>query len=159
MAQGLEAALVFDLGGELFALPASDVVKVVELGPLSRLPRLPKAVLGISHHRGRIITVVDLGTFMLNKPCQDLAHSRLILLERNGRQVGLLTGPVDEIVLLAPGSGAAPLKESGLVARIHVHHGRALHMVSTDPLLSSIDRLCQSDAPARHAATSVPAGL
>lgn len=158
MANALEAALVFDLGGELFALPAADVVKVVELGPLSRLPRLPRAVLGISHHRGRIVTVVDLGTLLRDRPCTDLAHARLILLERNARQVGLLTGSVDEMVNFAPGTGAAPLKDDGLITRIHIHHGRAVHMLSTDPLLSSIDRLCQSDAPVRHP-VSQAAGL
>ncbi|MEW5853175.1 MAG: chemotaxis protein CheW [Myxococcota bacterium] len=158
MAQGPDLALVFDLGGDLYALPAADVFKVVELGTLSILPRLPDAIRGISHHRGRVITVVDMARLMGGVQVPIDGKNRLVLLEKGGRNVGLLTGPVEEIVPLDPSTGNPPGREGGLVVRLHLHRGKALNALSTERLLQRIYGLCKPDtvAPVRRALSVAP---
>jgi len=142
----MELVLVFDLAGERHALPAAGVLKVVEMGPLSRLPRLPDCVVGITHHRGRVVTVVDL--CQLVKPGAaptPVETGRLILVEKGGLNVGLLTGPVAEIISLDPATGSAPVRNGSLVARVHVHQGVALNLLNAELLFNRIGRLCLTE--------------
>src|SRR3977135_3141121 len=53
-------ALVFELGRELYALPASQVHEVRPLGWLTTLPGTPAFLAGLINIRGRIVPVVDL---------------------------------------------------------------------------------------------------
>ena len=158
----MELVLVFDLAGELHGLSAAGVVRVVEMGPLSRLPRLPAPVRGITHHRGRVVTVVDLALLVDPKAQPTPPHTgRLILLDKGGGTVGLLTGPVAEIMSLDVSQGSPPVREGTLVARVHLHQGRALNLLDPDLLFTRIGKLCQADdsaLPRRPSAVALPQG-
>jgi chemotaxis signal transduction protein len=157
----MERVLVFDLAGERHALPAAGVLKVVEMGPLSRLPRLPPCVVGITHHRGRVVTVVDLAQLIKpSAPPTNTATGRLILAEKGGLNVGLLTGPVAEITSLDPAAGSPPVRPGTLVARVHVHQGQALNLLNAELLFNRIGRLCLAeDTPLLvQSASALPAG-
>ncbi len=52
--------VVFPLGGERYAVPASEVRGVVPLEELTPVPCTPPSILGVISHRGRILPVVDL---------------------------------------------------------------------------------------------------
>ncbi|MBI5497769.1 MAG: chemotaxis protein CheW [Deltaproteobacteria bacterium] len=157
----MELLLVFELGGEAHAVPAAEVVKVVEPGSIAALPRLPPQVRGITHHRGRVMTVVDLGLVVSSRfPAQDVTRGRLLLMERGGGSVALLVGVVREIVSLAPEAGTPPAREGGAIARIHVHQGRALNVLDTELIFNRIGGLCQAEdsPPRRTSAIAHPAG-
>jgi chemotaxis signal transduction protein len=146
MVQSMELSLVFRLCGELYALPAADVLKVVEPGPVSRLPRLPAAILGISHYRGRVLTVVDLAVLILGRAdAVPPAQGRLILMERSGSNVALWAGSVADLVALDRTQSSPPLRASSLVLRVHLHQGHAVGVLHTEHLLSRIAKLCPSD--------------
>lgn len=77
-------AVVFRAGSDRYALSALDMSKVVEPGRIGSLPRLPAPILGITHHRGRVITVVDRACLLEGKPREGEAQpsSRLLILDR-----------------------------------------------------------------------------
>jgi chemotaxis signal transduction protein len=117
----------------------ADVHKVVGQAQLCRLPRLPKAVAGITQHRGRIVTVFDaaallFGVFLegTGEPVRS-QDERVLVLERMQRHLGLAVDAVDEIepVRLVgdlPAGPTAPLK-------VAQHRGRAVFAVDADRLL------------------------
>ncbi len=55
--------LLIQLGGELFGLNAQSVDRVQPVEQLTRVPRVPDWVRGVTNLRGRLISVVDLVRF------------------------------------------------------------------------------------------------
>lgn len=107
----LERALciLFSRGEDRYAVRADEVHKVIEPSWLNRLPRLPPAVVGITQHRGRVVTVVDIALLFGSRapPRREAAATRLVILERGQRHVGLWVDAVDQIanLRLPPGEG------------------------------------------------------
>jgi chemotaxis signal transduction protein len=56
--------LIARVGTSLFAMPLGDTERVVVVASVSRLPTLPHAVIGVTQHRGRILTVLDAGLLL-----------------------------------------------------------------------------------------------
>jgi chemotaxis signal transduction protein len=136
--------LLFRAGGERFAIRAADVQKVTPLGQRSCLPRLPQAIHGISQHRGRIVTVVDAAIVLgvSGEPSTPRDQTRLLLLERPVRHVGLLVDGVDEIeaIVLPPDLGGLPHGARGAV-RIAQLRGKAVSLIDTAGLVEDITAL------------------
>jgi purine-binding chemotaxis protein CheW len=108
-AESQPRGIVFKVGTTRLVLPLSALREVV-IPPsrLSRVPRAPAALLGIMNLRGRVLAVVDLlhalppslgarpaGT--VGAPGDDLATGRLLIFERDRREVGLLVASVEGI--------------------------------------------------------------
>jgi purine-binding chemotaxis protein CheW len=51
--------VVFELGGQLFGLPASDVRELLRAVAVVPLPRAPAVVKGVFNLRGRVVPVLD----------------------------------------------------------------------------------------------------
>jgi purine-binding chemotaxis protein CheW len=52
--------LTFDLLDERYALPVGSVEVVLEMPPITRVPRSPPFMKGVINHRGSVVPVVDL---------------------------------------------------------------------------------------------------
>jgi purine-binding chemotaxis protein CheW len=50
----------FVVDGQWFGLPVTDVQEVMRAQPMTLVPRAPKAVSGLIHLRGHIVTAIDL---------------------------------------------------------------------------------------------------
>ncbi len=129
--------LLFRAGGERASVRAADVQKVTPVGHISRLPRLPTVVSGITQHRGRVVTVVDAAALLFGTQPASTAESRLLILERPVRHVGLLVDAVEEIeaVRLSPDlpAGALPC------LRVATHKGRALQVIDVEQLMDAVE--------------------
>lgn len=86
--------LIFQLANETYAVETRYVREVYPLKDLTPLPCTPPFVLGIVNVRGRILPVLDLKKFFAlpEKGLTDL--HRIILVEGNGLQFGLLADVV-----------------------------------------------------------------
>jgi purine-binding chemotaxis protein CheW len=100
--------LVFRVAGTRLALPLQSIREVVEVPALlSKVPRGPAALLGIMNLRGRVVAVIDLAqtlpASLLDAPAPVApatgtpGSSRLLLLERRRREMGLLVQEVEGI--------------------------------------------------------------
>jgi purine-binding chemotaxis protein CheW len=125
------------VGADRLAIPARDVHKVVEKPRITRMPRLPAAVVGIAHHRGRIVTVIDaLALLQLQEVPARSADPRLLVLDRSNRQLGLLVDGVDEVDTLRMGADLAAGPSKAL--RVAQHQGLAVLAVDPDLLVELI---------------------
>lgn len=108
--------LLFDVGGVRYSLPASAVQKVVDIDYVHRLMGLPAGVLGISHHHGHILTVIDLQAALIGGPSMPpLVVARVLVLERPARHLALRADAVEQICALPP---AAPPAADALWAEV-----------------------------------------
>lgn len=127
--------LLFHVGDERYALPALDVHKVVEPPWVNRLPRLPPFVAGITQHRGRVLTVVDLATFFGRPPRPFVVTSstRVLVLDRGQRNLGLWVDAVDQIA-----SMRLPLPREGAPMVVVGQQGAAIAALSATALYERI---------------------
>lgn len=82
--------LVFRLGQDRYALDATDVVEVVPLVHVKRLPHAPPGLAGLIDYRGEAVPVIDLSELALRQPAQRRMSTRIILLRHGDGSVPLL---------------------------------------------------------------------
>ncbi len=89
--------VIFRVDKERYGLPLAAVREVV-VPPerFTRVPRAPAAVTGVMNLRGRVVTVVELRQ-LLGLPDGAMPPSRVVLLDRGRRDLGLLVTDVDGI--------------------------------------------------------------
>lgn len=128
--------VLFRSAGERYAIKAEDVLKVIGQVRLCRLPRLPRAVLGITHLRGRIVTVFDASVLLLGGPTRPATdQARVLVLDRGARNLGLMVDAVDEISTLRLHGRSVEGIPSLTVVQ---HQGQAVHAIATDRLLDAL---------------------
>jgi purine-binding chemotaxis protein CheW len=85
--------LLFDIGGKIFACDMSAIREIIPFQRITRLPGAPPTVCGLTNLRGTIVTVLDLGARVVNKPCNREGGSILLVPWRD-KLVGI---GVDEV--------------------------------------------------------------
>jgi purine-binding chemotaxis protein CheW len=86
--------LSFSLGAERYGIETAHVVEVVPVRALTPLPCVPDFVAGVIHHRGRILPVLDLGSFVGFGARAASETGRVVCLEVGPMTFGLLADAV-----------------------------------------------------------------
>lgn len=87
----------FVVGDVCYAVAIGVVREIVNPGPLTELPHAPPAVIGVVDHRGEVVPIVNLRTRFGLPPAADPRRSKWILIEVEGRSVGLVVDRVTEV--------------------------------------------------------------
>ena len=82
--------LVFHIGDERYALPATDVVEVLPRLPLKPIAQAPDWVAGVFAHRGQVVPVIDISAMTFGSPAVARTSTRLVLVNYRGQLLGLL---------------------------------------------------------------------
>ncbi len=96
----------FTIGDVAYAVPIAAVREIVNPSLLTPLPHAPAAVAGVADHRGEVVPVVDLRVRFGLPRAPDAQHSKWILVEVEGRTVGMVVDEVTEVF----GTGGADLR-------------------------------------------------
>lgn len=96
------AVLAFDLAGRRYGLPVEQVVQIVEIVKISRLPVAPPFVLGLVNYRGQVIPLIDMRR-RFKLPLQPYTlRTPIVISNLDGSQVGLVVDKVSDVVELRP---------------------------------------------------------
>lgn len=107
--------VVFQLGDELYG---ADIAVVREVGPMqrvTRVPRTPRYIEGVTNLRGRVIPVIDLRRRLGLPVTPYTKQTRIAVAELEGGQVGMIVDSVQE-VLRIPADAVEP--PTGLVSKL-----------------------------------------
>ena len=133
-----EVWLVFRLGGKSFGLPVADIQEVMRVGPITRVPEAPFAVAGVTDLRGRVIPIVDLGARLELDVVEVDEQSRIVVLDAEGRLIGLLVDAVDRMARLLPSQKEEPAADERptAVAALYSWEDQDLMLLDVEELLS-----------------------
>ena len=124
--------LCFSLGGERYAVETRYVGEVRHLARLTLLPGAPAFLSGVMSLRGRVLAVIDLGTFFgLPEPSGADSHVVIVLRDR-GSEFGLLAQSVDGVL-------AVPVSTLGGGGPIVHGHGERFFKGFTVAMLAVLD--------------------
>ncbi len=89
------------LGDESYGIDILQVQEIREVRQVTRVPHVSRYVRGVVNLRGAIVPVVDLGLmFGFDKPIE-LAEASAIVLNVEGRLVGIVVTAVSDVIALA----------------------------------------------------------
>jgi purine-binding chemotaxis protein CheW len=86
--------LVFQVGGEAYAIDVTVVRAIRTLPPLTPVPGTPPFYLGVVNIRGQILTVLDLRSFFGLASSTSHLSGELVTVQANGLEIGLLADHV-----------------------------------------------------------------
>jgi len=132
--------LIFQIAGSRYGLDARELVEVLPLLNLTKIPKVPRAIAGVFNYHGTLVPAVDLSELMLERPAQNLLSTRLIVANFAGcgavpRLLGLIAERAGAVLHLqatqfrkagvsnvdAPYLGPVAFDESGLIQWVDVN--------------------------------------
>jgi chemotaxis-related protein WspB len=87
--------ILFQIGGDRYALSAGSIIEVLPLMNLKRVPCAPSGVAGVLNYRGTPVPVIDLNEMMMAQPAARRLSTRIILVkypldDQHPRVLGLI---------------------------------------------------------------------
>ena len=95
--------IVLGIGRERFGVDLSDVAEVLPPVNPTPVPGAPAVFAGVINHHGEILPVIDLRRLLGMGSLPEGERARIILLRRDGREIGLQTDSVEQIRRIGPG--------------------------------------------------------
>ncbi|MCZ2720090.1 chemotaxis protein CheW [Marinomonas sp. 15G1-11] len=95
--------LTFTLIDETYGINVMQIKEVLRYSEIAPVPGAPSYVYGIVNLRGNVVTVVDTRVRFSLPECTITDNTRIIIIEHEGEQVGLLVDAVQEVFYLYQG--------------------------------------------------------
>ncbi|AZN42200.1 chemotaxis protein CheW [Paenibacillus albus] len=90
--------VTFDLEDEHYALDINQAKEIIKVPSILRMANAPAEVLGLMNLRGELMPVVDIKSCLGMRHSEPDQHSRVIILNEDGRDIGILVDRVREVI-------------------------------------------------------------
>jgi purine-binding chemotaxis protein CheW len=94
--------VTFSLSDETYAIDVLQVQEVLKLPEIAPVPGVPDYILGIINLRGDVVTVIDARRRMSLPDREPDDASRIVIIDVDNQNVGILVDSVAEVVQIAP---------------------------------------------------------
>jgi purine-binding chemotaxis protein CheW len=136
-----EQLVVFDLEGESYGVNIATVQEIIRMQHITRVPRAPEYVKGVTNLRGRVIPVVNLRQRFGLPLVEDSESARIVVVEIGEQTIGMVVDGVSEVLRLMSDSIEPPSPVVTTVASDYLRgiaklDGRLITLLSLDRLLS-----------------------
>lgn len=135
--------MTFQFGEENYGLDITQIREIVEVVPLTPVPKAPGWVDGILNHHGRVVTVLNLSSFFDLPSRGEHALKRIAVLDDPSSDVGILLENTLEVIseweTMAEGLGYSELLKSRYVGKILSFKGRVINVIDTEKLVADLD--------------------
>lgn len=148
----IEPFLLFKVAEAWYATPVSQVVQLESFAGATKVPGTPAHVEGLVQLRGAVIPVINLRARFGLPPAAPTLDSRVILVDLDGRRVGVLADSAREIRKLdtdelRPPPEAIARQSRGLVKLVGAAGERLVMLIDFDRVVGSEVLNGQLDAP------------
>lgn len=104
--------VTFSLAEETYAIDVLQVQEVLKVTEIAPVPGVPDYILGIINLRGNVVTVIDARRRMGLDDRESDEASRIVIIDVDNQNVGILVDSVSEVVRISPDS-VEPAPEVG----------------------------------------------
>lgn len=130
----------FRIGNETFGVRIASVREIVRVPEITAVPSAPETVEGVINLRGKIIPVMDLRKRFGHVDIQPDKKNRILVVELNGKLVGLIVNAASEVLKIPPSDVEAPGTvfaegESSYVTGVGKLKGRLIILLDVSKLL------------------------
>jgi len=135
----------FTVGSEEYGLELLHVKEVIRMRQITWLPKAPACVKGIINLRGEVIPVVDLRERFGLEAVEQTAMTRVIVVEVEGRPVGMVVDSASQVVRIPADQFDAPPAVMGETAKEFITSvgkwgDRLIIMVDANRILSTEEK-------------------
>lgn len=96
--------VLFELGGESYGLDIGAVNEIIQMQPITRVPKSPFFVEGVINLRGKVIPVVDMGKRFGLEKAERTRNNRIVVVDINGTTIGIVVDAVTEVLRIQTAS-------------------------------------------------------
>lgn len=97
-AQDGRQLVVFRLGNESYGIDVSTTREIFHLQDITQVPNAPEYVEGVINLRGKVVPVIDLRKRFGVAVTEATSSSRIVVVEYDDEDVGLIVDAVDEVL-------------------------------------------------------------
>ncbi|GGK24018.1 hypothetical protein GCM10010965_16000 [Caldalkalibacillus thermarum] len=94
--------VAFRLGTEEYGVPIGQVVSIERMQKPTKIPKVPQHIRGVLNIRQQVIPIADLRTYLLEAECTDEDDARIIVIDVDGRSMGLVVDEAKDVVDIDP---------------------------------------------------------
>ena len=134
--------ILFSVAGTTYALPSDQVKHMEMVGQITSVPNAAPFIEGVAFSRGQVVPVINLRVrFGFERQVPDL-RSRLLIVEVNSRQIGLLADSAREFVsigdeLIHPPNEAIGGLSGNYVSGVATMDQRIILILNMTPLVDT----------------------
>lgn len=98
--KGIKKYLMFNLGGQKYAILLSTVKEVLALPNFTQVPSAPENVLGLINLRGKVVSAIDLKVCLNleKKELDQIKRPSLIMIEIDSSPLAFLVDSIEEVI-------------------------------------------------------------
>lgn len=93
-----EQLVVFELGNENYGLDISTVEGIIKMQSITKMPRAPEFVEGVTNLRGMVVPVIDLRKRFGMPALENNRDTRIVVVYLNRTKVGMVVDGVSEVL-------------------------------------------------------------
>ena len=101
--ESLLQLITFKIGQETFGVDILSIKEVNRMMEITRLPRAPGFIKGVINLRGKILPIIDTRKRFHLEPKDPDRHTRIIIIERDDKLVGIIVDEVLEVLRISAG--------------------------------------------------------
>lgn len=133
--------VTFSLAEETYAIDVLQVQEVLKVTEIAPVPGVPNYILGIINLRGDVVTVIDGRRRMGLPDHQPTDQSRIVIIDVDNQNVGILVDSVAEVVQIAskdidPAPAVGNDQSSRFILGVHSSPDGLTILISLEKLLS-----------------------
>ncbi|MBA3533762.1 MAG: purine-binding chemotaxis protein CheW [Ardenticatenales bacterium] len=133
--------ILFDLAGATYGIPSQEVKQMEMIEQITPVPNAPPSVEGVVYSRGEVIPAMNLRVRFGFETVPLTLRSRLIIVERAGRTVGLIVDSAREFIwipddLIQPAPEAIVGVKGRYVEAIATLGNRLVVLIDLDEVLT-----------------------
>jgi chemotaxis-related protein WspB len=134
--------ILFQIGRDRYALPASGIIEVLPLINLKRVPCAPAGVAGVLNYHGTPVPVIDLNEMTLAEPAAQRLSTRIILVRypleaQHPHPLGLIAEHATNMIRRSPQDFVEPgVENAPYLGRVANDTGGLIQSIEVERLLS-----------------------
>ena len=93
--------VIFRLGREEFGARIDQVKEIIEITPITLMPKAPSFIEGVINLRGQVIAVIDLSKQFYLPPSERGEETRIVVVDVDDNIVGMIVDSVPEVLRIS----------------------------------------------------------